>query len=350
MNPGRGAARLTPESLFRRWFLPLYPPDTRADLAAARAADANSGRNPAILAHLDDAATRFAAQATALFGSDLRLDRSDASVHRLSVALTRERRDAWAASGAPGTADNALFNVVVHGAAYVGACVVAGHEGEWGVRRPLWESVVRLRSSAGEADLPIFHWWLKSLADETLPPLAVDGIPRAVGAAAPPVAAGGPGIPSEPRASGATLADRYRAHVEIPRMDPRGLPVLVDPSRAFPRIKHPTYDLLPKYLRAHLPELRDLGGDFPSPERFAAYELRWAEMHVVGEGRQLVLAGATPHGLHLFWLGAAGFEKAVFIEGDGSLDPVVRVRGDRLVAMTSLRGEPQTHEVMWWGP
>ncbi len=159
---------MKPEELFARYFLPLYPPDSRADLARARATDANPGRNAALFAHLDEAADRFVANAPVLFGVDLALDRSDASVHRLSAALTLERRDRWAAQGAAGTPDSALFNVVVHGAAYVGACVVARHGGVWSVRRPLWESLVRLKSHAGEADLAIFHWWLKSLADDVL--------------------------------------------------------------------------------------------------------------------------------------------------------------------------------------
>ncbi|HXN32827.1 MAG TPA: hypothetical protein VN894_13240, partial [Polyangiaceae bacterium] len=96
------------EELFVRFFLPLYPPDARsaADLARARTTDANPGGNRFIAAHLDDAAERFTGTARELFGIDLLLDRSDASVHRLSAALTRDRRDAWAARGAPGSADN----------------------------------------------------------------------------------------------------------------------------------------------------------------------------------------------------------------------------------------------------
>ncbi len=310
------------EELFVRWFLPLYPPDARAGpaLARARAADANPARNPSILAHLDEAADTFVRGAPVLFGADaagLRLDRSDASVHRLSAAVTRARRDAWAASGAPGTPESALFNAVVHGAAYVGACVVASHGGAWSVRRPLWESVVRLRSRAGEADLAVFHWWLKSLADG-------DAV--------------------------ATLADRYRAHVEVPCARPEELPVLVAPGRALPRLKSPRYDLLHKYLRAHAPEVRDLGEHFPSPERFEAYGLRWLDAHVVGEGRMLLLAGASPHGLHLFWIGAAGFEKAAFVACDAFPDPVVKLEGERVVALTSVGGATRVHEWLWCGP
>jgi hypothetical protein len=249
------------EQLFVRYFLPLYPPDARADLARARAEDANPAGNPSLLAHLSATADQFVANARALFDEDLRLDRTDASVHRLAAALTAERRDTWAARGAEGTADNVLFNAVVHGAAYVGACVVASHGATWGVRRPLWESVVRLRSRAGEGDLAVYHWWLKSLADD-----ALMGLPEA--------------------RSGATLADRYRAHVEVPCATPEELPVLVVGPRPLPRLKQPRYDLLYKYLRAHLPELRDLGADFPTAERFEAYGFRWMDFHVLGGLRE----------------------------------------------------------------
>jgi hypothetical protein len=310
---------LDAEQLFVRFFLPLYPPDARAgpELARARAEDANPAGNPSLLEHLSGAADQFAANARGLFDADLRLDRTDASVHRLGAALTRERRDAWAARGAEGTADNVLFNAVVHGAAFVGACIVGVHGGTWGVRRPLWESVVRLRSRAGEGDLAVFHWWLKSLADD---------------------------------ATGATLADRYRAHVEVPCAKPEELPVLIAGLRVVPRLKQPRYDLLYKLLRAHVPELRDLGADFPTPERFEAYAFRWMDVHVLGGGRMVLLAGASPHGLHLFWLSGAGFEKSAFFECDAFPDPVVRLEDDRLVTMTSESGTARVHEMLWWGP
>jgi hypothetical protein len=309
--------RVDAEQLFVRFFLPLYPPDARASLARTRAEDANPAGNPSLLAHLSDAADGFVGNARALFGEDLGLDGSDASVHRLSAALTRERRDAWGAQGAPGTAENVLFNVVAHGAAYVGACVVAGHGGVWGVRRPLWESVVRLASRAGEGDLAVFHWWLKSLADD---------------------------------AGDATLADRYRAHVEVPCARPEELPVFVEGARALPRLKQPRYDLLHKYVRAHLPELRDLGEHFPAPDRFEEYGFRWLDFHVLGGGRMVLLAGASPHGLHLFWLTVAGFEKSAFLACQAFPDPVVRAEKDRVVAMTSEGGEARVHEMLWWGP
>jgi hypothetical protein len=332
-----------PERLFATHFFPLYPPDMRAEMRAdgradvparaeafdaLRQADENLAGNPSLpthLGHLGHAADVFVANAAALFGADvardLVLDGSDASVHRLSAALTRERCEAWGAQGAAGTAENVLFNAVVHGAAYVGRCIVDGHGAAWRVRRPLWESVVRLPSRAGEADLPVFHWWLKSLADG-----APDGAPKP------------------------TLADRYRAYVEVPCARPETLAVLTTHERALPRLKAPTYDRLYKYLRAHLPEIRDLGDDFPAAERFAAFELRWIEAHFLGGARMVLLAGASPNGMHLFWLGARGFEKAAFVAGDAFPDPVVKIRDDKIVVMTSLAGEPQTYETLWWGP
>jgi hypothetical protein len=322
---------VNPEELFVRYFLPLYPPDSRADLARARTTDANPARNPAILAHLGAAADLFVQNARGLFGVDLGLDRSDGSVHRLSAALTQARRDLWAVQGAAGTPESALFNVVVHGAAYVGSCIVANHGGTWSVRRPLWESVVRLKSHAGEADLAVYHWWLKSLADEVL---------------------GASAAPARPAdwAGGATLADRYRAHVEVPCLRPEELPIIAcGGERVLPRLKQPTYDLLHKYLRAHLPDLRDLGRDFPTPERFSAYAFSWVDFHLLGGGRLVLMAGASLQGLHLFWLGAEGFEKSAFFACDAFPEPVVRLRGEHLLAMTSDHGESRVHEMLWWG-
>jgi hypothetical protein len=306
----------TAERLFRAYFLPLYPPDAAADLASARAADANPARNPAVLAHLDEAATIFAARAPMMVGVEL--DFSDASMHRLGAALTRDRREALMCRGAAGSPNNELFNVVVHGAAYVGACIVRNHEGAWGVRRPLWESVVRLRSRAGEADLAIFHWWLKSLADD---------------------------------ASGMSLGDRYRSYVEVPRVDPDELPIVVgDVQRSLPRLKRPRYDVFYKYLKAHLPELRDLGEDFPSPERFDELAPRWVDFLLVGDGRMVLAALATAHGVHLFWLGARGFVKGAFYEADAFPDPIVKLDGERVALLVSAAGNARVHEMLWWGP
>jgi hypothetical protein len=311
--------------IFVRYFLPLYPLDVRDDLARARATDANPGGNPVIVGHLDEAAELFASNATTLFGVDLGLDRSDASVHRLSAALSLARRDTWAREGEAGTPDNTLFNVLVHGSAYLGACICASHGGTWRVRRPLWESLVGLRSRAGEADLAVFHWWLKSLTDDVL----------AAGADAP---------------TKASLADRYRAHVEVPCARADALPRIFVGERLLPRLKDPNYDRLHKYLRAHLPEIRDLGEHFPTPERFSGFGFRWMDFHRLSEGRLVLLVGASPAGLHLFWLGADGFDKSAFYPCEAFPDPIVRLDGDRIVAMTSEAGSQRVHEMLWWGP
>ncbi len=305
------------EGLFRDYFWPLYPADARANLERARSVDANPGNNPSIVAHLHQAATRFAANARALFGDDLLLDRTDASVHRLSAALTKERRDRWISLGGAGTSESPLFNAVVHGAAYVGTCIVSNHGGRWEVRRPLWESHVRLVSRAGEAELAIFHWWLKSLADDAK----------------------------------LTLADRYRTLVETPCARPEDLPIIAPSDRTLPRIaKAARYDVLYKHLKAHLPELVDLGADFPSPERFAELGFKWLDFLLLGGGRILLVYGPAEKGLHLFWLHASGFDKSAFVPSDAFPEPIVRARGDKLEIIVSVEGKVQSQEMLFWGP
>jgi hypothetical protein len=313
----------TAESLFRELFLPLYPEDAKRDLGLARTTDANPANNPALLAHLDDAAAVFVANAPIVLGAseaELGLDYSDASVHRLSAALTEARRERLLASGDAGTADNALFNLVVHGASYLGACVVRSHGGAWAVRRPLWESLVRLTSRGGEGELPVFHWWLKSLADPST-----------------------------------TLADRYRAHVEVMCATPEELPVLADPERKLPRLKRPRYDQLHKYLRAHLPELRDLGEHFPSPERFEELKFEQLSFLMVGGGRMVILYGPNANGLHAYWLSKSGYEKSAFWPCDKFPDPIVRrvsdgQPGEKVEVLLSQGGEHRSFELLWWGP
>jgi hypothetical protein len=312
---------LDAERLFREWFLPLYPEDARADLEAARRTDANPAKNEGIYLHLEDAAETFADMAPRVFGEDLGddlvLDGSDASIHRLSRALTPERRDLWAASGSAGGPTSTLFNVVVHAAAYVGEAIVKNHGARWSVRRPLWESVVTLDSRAGTADLAVFHWLLRSLADDTRE---------------------------------TTLADRYRAYVEVPCMRPEELPVIATPDRSLPRITKVRYDVLYKYLKAHLPELRDLGEHFPSAERFAELGLKWLDAKLLGGGKMLLLYGLGDNGLHLFWLTAAGFEKALFYPCETFPEPIVVAEGDKLTVTLSIDGKPIRNEMLYWGP
>ena len=308
----------TAEQLFERHFLPLYPPDARADLARARATDANPAQNPAILAQIDEAAAIFARLAPAALGApELLLDLTDASIHRLSPLLTRERRDAWLAPPSPGEPP-LLVTLVTHGAFYLGATIVREHGGTWQVRRPLWESTVRLVSPAGTGDLAVFHWWLKALSDDE-------------------VGAG-------------RLGDRYRTHVEVPTFDAARLPVIAPPDRRLPRLAKVRYDLLHKHLRAHLPELRDLGADFPSPERFDEMGFKHLDLTLLGGGRMLLMHGAAAQGLHLFWLDATGFAKAAFFPADAFPAPMVQVEGDKLRVILRVSAREVVHEMLWWGP
>ena len=313
---------LTPETLFQTHVWPFYPSDVRADWPAARERDANPAKNPSILQHLEDAAGRFVTGARALFGDvELELDGSDASVHRLSAALTKERRNQWASArpeGDPDEAPSMLFHALVHGAAYVGQCIVKNHGGTWGVRRPLWESVVDVRSAKGEGSLPVFHWLVRALSDADLGTYS--------------------------------LADRYRAYVEAPRKDVSTLPIIFAGERKLPRLQKVRYDVLYKYMKAHLPELKDLGADFPSPERFEAYGFHWMEPVILGEGRMVLLYGRGEAGLHLFWLGASGFEAALYLPCDKFPDPRVLIQGDKLQIHFAHEEKVMCHEVLWWGP
>ncbi len=329
----------TAEEIFAKYLLPLYPNDVfssgashrERDLEKVRATDANPARNPSVLAHVDDAASVFVKMHASVFGKDLALDFSDASVHRLSAALTRDVRDALASSGDAGTPENALFNVIVHGAAYVGACVVRAHGGAWLVRRPLWESRVRLKSHAGEAELAVLSWWLRALGDDAFD---ADGAVRA------------------------GLAERYRAYVEVASARPDSLEPLVPapapgaegPPRVLPRLKNVKYDVFYKYIRAHVPELRDVGADFPSPQRFDAYRFRWLDFLLVGGGRMLVVCGPGEGGLHAFWLDRGGFLKSALFAADPMPEPMAKLDGDKLAFVVSHDGKTQVHETLWWGP
>lgn len=323
--PGSGTECVvgtTAEQLFVESVLPLYPEDARKDLAAARSHDANPAKNPAVVAHLTEAAETFAQMAESALGAapgSLALDFTDASIHRLSRALTRAVRDQLRASAPLGSAESLFFNVLVHGAAYVGECIVRAHGGTWSVRRPLWESVVTLTSRAGTGDLPVFHWLLKALDDGAFE----DG--------------------------GVTLADRYRAHVEMPCAKPEELPVIAPPDRNLPRLSKVRYDVFYKYLKAHLPEMRDVGEHFPSPERFEELGLKWLDFMLLGGGRMLLLAGLGSAGLHLFWLTRAGFERGAFYPCDAFPDPIVKVNGDKLTVLFAEGGKEVRHELLYWG-
>jgi hypothetical protein len=315
------AEPLTAAKLFERFFAPFYPPDALADLSRARATDANPAGNPSIVAQIEHTAEVFARLAPEAFGApDLELDYSDASVHRLGAALTRERRDAWLASTStparPGEPPM-LVTLVTHGALYVGACVVKRHGGRWQARRPLWESTVRLESRAGTGDLAVFQWWLKALADDEI--------------------------------DHGRLADRYRTHVEVPTFDPERLPVLAAGDRRIPKLAKVRYDTLYKHLRAHLPELKSVGDDFPSPERLDELGFKGMEFTMLGGGRMVLLHGATAEGVHLFWLDKHGFVKSAYYPADSFPAHVVQIEGEKLRVIVPIRNEMQVHETFWWG-
>jgi len=310
---------LDPQKLFASYFLPLYPPEMRDKLGVLRARDANPANNPHILAQLDSLAETFAKLApAALDAPDLDLDFSDASVHRLAAALTRKTRDSLITPVTELDKVPALVQIVTHGAIYVGACAVRGHGGSWAVRNPLWESLVELRSRAGEAQLAVFQWWLKALSDEEI---------------------------DEPR-----LADRYRMHVEMPTMDPERLPKLAPADRKLPRLTKVRYDSLHKYLRAHLPELRSVGDHFPSPERLDELSFRWLDFLMIGDGRMLLIHGPTDHGVHLFWLDMTGFISSAYFPADSAPEHQIQLVDDKLQVTVPVQGDMQEHEMLWWGP
>jgi len=309
------------ESLFTRLFLPAYPEGERTDLAQVRSEDANPANNPNITAHLADAAERFAVLAKEHLGEDPQCDFTPESVHRLGRTLTRSLRDRLL-EHEPET----LFNLVVHGAMYVGEVAVRHAGGVWQVRRPLWESLVFLESRAGDASLSPFSWFLRCLSDEEI--------------------------------DLGLLGDRFRAYVTAPTTDIASLPPIAEPTRRLPRLaKSVRYDVLYKHIKAHLPEMRDLGADFPSPERFAEYNFASLDFALREGGRVLVLFGPGAGGLHVFWLSARGFEKSMFVPCDPLPAPAVRFgraeskRGevDTLTFEVTREGKQLTHEMLVWG-
>ena len=148
----------------------------------------------------------------------------------------------------------------------------------------------------------------------------------------------------------ASLADRYRTHVEEPTRDWSALPRFLTLARKTPRLSKVRYDAFYKYLRAHFPEIRDVGNDFPSAARFDELGLRWLDAHVVGDGRMALFAGAGEAGVHLFSLDSHGFVKAAFIATDKFPEPVVRVEGDRVTVLARDGGAEAVREMLWWGP
>jgi hypothetical protein len=318
-------APLTPQKLLERLFSPLYP--AAAGSRDERAEPCPPGRDGGAdaLRAIDDAAGRFARLAPQVLQiEDLDLDLSDASVRRLGQTLTEARRDRLAALRGPDGAP-LLTHLVVHGTLYVGACAVKNHGARWKVRSPLWESAILVDSPLGQAELSIFSWWLRALSDGEM----------------------GRG----------TLAERYRMYVEIPRTDPAQIPGIAGARRlgAIPRLAKVRYDTLHRHLRAHAPELTDLGADFPSAERLAEMRFRWLDFTWLGEGRLLLIHGPAEHGVHLFWLDGAGFSKAAFFPSDfgggGPNPPYSLVLDGELIRVVfSVAGREVEHLMLFWGP
>ncbi len=308
------------ESLFERLLAPLYPPELLADLDGTRARDINPASNPRFFAELADTARRFQQLAPMALGApNLLLDGSDASMHRLGSALTLEARARCLRERAPDGLP-LLVHVILHGAAYTGECIIRNHAGQWQARQPLWESRVRLVSAAGDASLAVLSWWLRALSDEEV--------------------------------GRDLLSARYRIHVEEPCADPsKREPFLLAPTeRHLPRLKLPSYDRLHKYLRAHLPELRDLGQDFPSPERFAELAFSWLQPLILGRGSMVLLYGPTAEGIMLLWLDQGGFVKSAFLAGEELPEPRIELDGEILRVHCHWLGKEVFHELLWWGP
>ncbi|MFO0550618.1 MAG: hypothetical protein U0271_19650 [Polyangiaceae bacterium] len=316
-------AALTAEVLFERYFAGLYP--VGVDLAELRRTDANPSKNPAIYRSIAETAEIFAKLAPqALAAESLELDGTDASIHRLSLALGKSALDRMV-SARPAPGEPPLFvHFVAHAVAYIGECIVRNHGGKWLVRSPLWESRVELSSPAGLAELAPFTWVLRAVAE-------LD--------------------------TGTTLADRYRTLVEIPCLDTGNWPVFAPTDKRIPRLGKARYDTLFKHLERHLPELRDFGEHFPPPQRFAELSFQWLEFLPVGGGRALVMFGPVKSGAMAMWLTNEGFLKSLFVECDSVPEPrAVRVppgdaNGPERVRFTFSRaGREASHEVLWWGP
>ena len=320
---GAKARPMETEELFRTAFWAHYPRDAREDLAASRARDASPDAHPVVAARMETFAETFAQGVAALAPELPPLTLDDAGVHHLSRIVGPKLRDELLARGE-------LTAFVAHGVAWLGEVIVRGHGGVWRFRNPLWESLVHLSSSAGEADLPLFGWFLRALTADA------DGL------------------------TSSSLADRYRRFVERPKLDAAALPRFLardgQPPRKLPRLSKVRYAALHAYLRAHLPELADLGPNFPSPERFEAYAFAFLDVTILGDGRMALLSGLATGGFGAFWLGAAGFEAAMFIPCDSFPEPRAEATGtgdllaQRVRVHFAREGTTHTEELLWWGP
>lgn len=315
----------TADELFTRFFWPHYPSDVRADPERMLQLDANPARNIAVLEPWVEAAELFVRNAPRLLGTELTFDA--AGIGQLSRALDRSRRDAWIAASDPTDPGNPLFNAVVHGAAYVGEVIVRSHGGAWSMRRPMWESLVVRRVQDGDKQrvtgaIPPFHWLLKHLADAEI--------------------------------DGGSLGYRFHVHVELATAAIAELPPIAA-TRKLPTLREPTYDLLVKYLRQHLPALRDLGEGFPSVAEFSARNYRSLGFELFHDGRVLAMHGEVPaHDdapplVEILWLTARGFDHADTIPADTGTPYFARAAGDSLEVTVAWKDKPHTHRVGFRG-
>ncbi len=269
---------LTAERLFDRWFAPLYPRGADSRRAAQRRrqpreepfdhrAARRGGRG------LRAPRRRAPGRALARARLQRRLGASarPAADARAARRVARARAAGRAAGDRPAGDSRRALRGRVHRQEPRGR--VEGATPALGVAR-------RAHLERGDGDLAVFHWWLKALSDDEI------GKDR--------------------------LVDRYRTNVEVPTFDASKLAPIAPADRRLPRLTKVRYDLLYKHLRAHLPELRDVGEDFPSPERFEDYGFQWLDFKLVGEGRMLLFYGAAESGLHLIWMDAEGFAKSAY--------------------------------------
>jgi hypothetical protein len=299
--------KITAESLFAGYFWPAYPPDVQAEPDRFKHLDANPANNPALAAVLPEAAELFVHNARGLLDVTLTFD--DAGIRALSKALTRVRRDAW-------IADGSLRDVLIHASAFVGETMVRCYGGVWELRRPMWESLVRRKTRGSVSP---FHWLLKSLADD-----AIDLAP---------------------------LSDRWNIHVVLDATTVTSLSVLTTAKR-LPSVKNPTYDLLVKYLHAHLPTLKDVGAGFPSPVEFSERKYPVMGVEILHEGRVIALhgqiqgEGERPPLVEIIWLTATGFHHADSLPCDANIAHFARAITEEILEVTlAWKGKPTTHRL-----
>lgn len=75
----------------------------------------------------------------------------------------------------------------------------------------------------------------------------------------------------------------------------------------------------------------------------------WLDFMLLSGGRALLMHGPTDRGVHLFWLDAAGFSKALFYPADAFPEHKVVASGNKVQVIIPLLGQPVAHEVLWWG-